>query len=154
MAFWIVQDKPRLVHPVLLGKGKWLISWKNWLLLTGTNCFQLVFQKVKEYLQGSSLASKLQAKHDLLKVAVEKGTVWYLLRCTSKFRSPLLSHLKCRHISENCIISLILSSFQLKQQMVNSAGEPAFVCSLLIMWKGKAQIQPCTSESCSLYVWA
>ena len=44
-------------------------------LLTAANCFQLVFQKVKEYLLGSSLVSKLQAKHDLLKVAVEKGTV-------------------------------------------------------------------------------
>uniref|UniRef100_A0A3Q3KZ87 Rho GTPase activating protein 4a n=1 Tax=Mastacembelus armatus TaxID=205130 RepID=A0A3Q3KZ87_9TELE len=31
------------------------------------------FTKVKEYLVGSSLASKLEAKHDLLKVAVEKG---------------------------------------------------------------------------------
>uniref|UniRef100_A0A8C4Z858 Rho GTPase activating protein 4a n=1 Tax=Gadus morhua TaxID=8049 RepID=A0A8C4Z858_GADMO len=35
---------------------------------------QLYLTKVKEYLLGSSLASKLQAKHDLLKVAVEKGT--------------------------------------------------------------------------------
>uniref|UniRef100_A0A8P4G1K3 Rho GTPase activating protein 4 n=1 Tax=Dicentrarchus labrax TaxID=13489 RepID=A0A8P4G1K3_DICLA len=34
-------------------------------------CF--VLQRVKEYLVGSSLVSKLQAKHDLLKVAVEKG---------------------------------------------------------------------------------
>uniref|UniRef100_A0A3Q1FDI3 Rho GTPase activating protein 4a n=1 Tax=Acanthochromis polyacanthus TaxID=80966 RepID=A0A3Q1FDI3_9TELE len=33
----------------------------------------LYFTKVKEYLVGSSLVSKLQAKHDLLKVAVEKG---------------------------------------------------------------------------------
>uniref|UniRef100_A0A3Q2Q3L4 Rho GTPase activating protein 4a n=2 Tax=Fundulus heteroclitus TaxID=8078 RepID=A0A3Q2Q3L4_FUNHE len=31
------------------------------------------FTKVKEYLVGSSLVSKLQAKHDLLKVAVEKA---------------------------------------------------------------------------------
>lgn len=31
------------------------------------------FTKVKEYLVGSSLASKLEAKHDLLKVAVEKA---------------------------------------------------------------------------------
>uniref|UniRef100_A0A672IPZ3 Rho GTPase activating protein 4a n=1 Tax=Salarias fasciatus TaxID=181472 RepID=A0A672IPZ3_SALFA len=31
------------------------------------------FTKVREYLVGSSLVSKLQAKHDLLKVAVEKG---------------------------------------------------------------------------------
>lgn len=30
-------------------------------------------QRVKEYLVGSSLVSKLQAKHDLLRVAVEKG---------------------------------------------------------------------------------
>lgn len=29
---------------------------------------------MKEYLCKSSLVSKLQAKHDLLKVAVEKGT--------------------------------------------------------------------------------
>ncbi|CAL8277675.1 unnamed protein product [Boreogadus saida] len=34
---------------------------------------QLYLAKVKEYLLGSSLASKLQAKHDLLKVAVEKA---------------------------------------------------------------------------------
>ncbi|XP_035809610.2 SLIT-ROBO Rho GTPase-activating protein 3-like isoform X1 [Amphiprion ocellaris] len=33
----------------------------------------LYFTKVKEYLVGSSLVSKLQAKHDLLKVAVEKA---------------------------------------------------------------------------------
>uniref|UniRef100_A0A3B5BJ06 Rho GTPase-activating protein 4-like n=1 Tax=Stegastes partitus TaxID=144197 RepID=A0A3B5BJ06_9TELE len=33
------------------------------------------FTKVKEYLVGSSLVSKLQAKHDLLKVAVEKVSV-------------------------------------------------------------------------------
>uniref|UniRef100_A0A3Q1JJN8 Rho GTPase activating protein 4a n=1 Tax=Anabas testudineus TaxID=64144 RepID=A0A3Q1JJN8_ANATE len=33
----------------------------------------LYFTRVKEYLIGSSLVSKLQAKHDLLKVAVEKG---------------------------------------------------------------------------------
>ncbi|KAK2851359.1 hypothetical protein Q5P01_007635 [Channa striata] len=33
----------------------------------------LYFTKVKEYLIGSSLVSKLQAKHDLLKVAVEKA---------------------------------------------------------------------------------
>uniref|UniRef100_A0A669BXU0 Rho GTPase activating protein 4a n=1 Tax=Oreochromis niloticus TaxID=8128 RepID=A0A669BXU0_ORENI len=33
----------------------------------------LYFTKVKEYLVGSSLVSKLQAKHDLLKEAVEKG---------------------------------------------------------------------------------
>ncbi|XP_019944240.1 rho GTPase-activating protein 4 isoform X2 [Paralichthys olivaceus] len=33
----------------------------------------LYFTRVKEYLVGSSLASKLQAKHDLLKVAVEKA---------------------------------------------------------------------------------
>ncbi|KAG7228384.1 hypothetical protein INR49_009248 [Caranx melampygus] len=31
------------------------------------------FRRVKEYLVGSSLVSKLQAKHDLLRVAVEKG---------------------------------------------------------------------------------
>ncbi|KAK1150559.1 hypothetical protein AOXY_G33829 [Acipenser oxyrinchus oxyrinchus] len=31
------------------------------------------FTKVKEYLSGSSLISKLQAKHDLLKEAIEKG---------------------------------------------------------------------------------
>ena len=34
----------------------------------------LLLQRVKEYLVDSSLVSKLQAKHDLLKVAVEKGT--------------------------------------------------------------------------------
>uniref|UniRef100_A0A8C9RPY1 Rho GTPase activating protein 4 n=1 Tax=Scleropages formosus TaxID=113540 RepID=A0A8C9RPY1_SCLFO len=33
------------------------------------------FTKVKEYLNGSSLISKLQAKHDLLKEAIQKGTV-------------------------------------------------------------------------------
>ncbi|XP_042347544.1 rho GTPase-activating protein 4-like isoform X2 [Plectropomus leopardus] len=33
----------------------------------------LYFTRVKEYLLGSSLVSKLQAKHDQLKVAVEKG---------------------------------------------------------------------------------
>ncbi|XP_044207019.1 rho GTPase-activating protein 4a [Thunnus albacares] len=33
----------------------------------------LYFTKVKEYLVGSSLVAKLQAKHDLLKVAVEKA---------------------------------------------------------------------------------
>ncbi|XP_034446729.1 rho GTPase-activating protein 4-like [Hippoglossus hippoglossus] len=33
----------------------------------------LYFTRVKEYLVGSSLVSKLQAKHDLLKVAVEKA---------------------------------------------------------------------------------
>ncbi|XP_054632457.1 rho GTPase-activating protein 4-like [Dunckerocampus dactyliophorus] len=33
----------------------------------------LYFTRVKEFLVGSSLVSKLQAKHDLLKVAVEKG---------------------------------------------------------------------------------
>lgn len=33
----------------------------------------IILQKVKDYLLGSSLVSKLQAKHDLLKVAVEKG---------------------------------------------------------------------------------
>ncbi|XP_028265950.1 SLIT-ROBO Rho GTPase-activating protein 3-like [Parambassis ranga] len=33
----------------------------------------LYFTKVKDYLLGSSLVSKLQAKHDLLKVAVEKA---------------------------------------------------------------------------------
>ncbi|KAM9344012.1 rho GTPase-activating protein 4-like isoform 2-T3 [Pholidichthys leucotaenia] len=33
----------------------------------------LYFAKVKDYLVGSSLVSKLQAKHDLLKVAVEKA---------------------------------------------------------------------------------
>ncbi|XP_050927160.1 LOW QUALITY PROTEIN: SLIT-ROBO Rho GTPase-activating protein 3-like [Lates calcarifer] len=33
----------------------------------------LYFTRIKEYLVGSSLASKLQAKHDLLKVAVEKA---------------------------------------------------------------------------------
>uniref|UniRef100_A0AAR2L1D6 Rho GTPase activating protein 4a n=1 Tax=Pygocentrus nattereri TaxID=42514 RepID=A0AAR2L1D6_PYGNA len=32
------------------------------------------FTKVKEYLNGSSLISKLQAKHDLLKEAIQKGT--------------------------------------------------------------------------------
>lgn len=32
-----------------------------------------VLQRVKEYLVGSSLVAKLQVKHDLLKVAVEKG---------------------------------------------------------------------------------
>ncbi len=31
------------------------------------------FQKVKEHLSGSSLISKLQAKHDLVKEAIQKG---------------------------------------------------------------------------------
>lgn len=33
----------------------------------------LFSQRVKEYLVGSSLVFKLQAKHDLLRIAVEKG---------------------------------------------------------------------------------
>uniref|UniRef100_A0A672IQ02 Rho GTPase activating protein 4a n=1 Tax=Salarias fasciatus TaxID=181472 RepID=A0A672IQ02_SALFA len=40
---------------------------------TALTMIRRVFQKVREYLVGSSLVSKLQAKHDLLKVAVEKG---------------------------------------------------------------------------------
>lgn len=42
----------------------WTVMW----------VFILFFQKVKEYLDGSSLISKLQAKHDLLKEAIQKGT--------------------------------------------------------------------------------
>uniref|UniRef100_A0A8C7QJZ4 Rho GTPase activating protein 4a n=1 Tax=Oncorhynchus mykiss TaxID=8022 RepID=A0A8C7QJZ4_ONCMY len=48
--------------------------------------FYIFPQNVKEYLCKSSLVSKLQAKHDLLKVAVEKGTALTtsLLRVRSK----------------------------------------------------------------------
>lgn len=37
------------------------------------NLVWFVLQRVKEYLVGSSLVCKLQAKHDQLKMAVEKG---------------------------------------------------------------------------------
>lgn len=41
------------------------------MMTLNPSCF--VLQKVKEHLVGGSLVSKLQAKHDHLKVAVEKG---------------------------------------------------------------------------------
>uniref|UniRef100_A0A3B4H1W8 Rho GTPase activating protein 4 n=1 Tax=Pundamilia nyererei TaxID=303518 RepID=A0A3B4H1W8_9CICH len=44
----------------------------------------LYFTKVKEYLVGSSLVSKLQVKHDLLKEAVEKGIASAFLTHTGK----------------------------------------------------------------------
>uniref|UniRef100_A0A3P8RMM9 Rho GTPase activating protein 4a n=1 Tax=Amphiprion percula TaxID=161767 RepID=A0A3P8RMM9_AMPPE len=49
--------------------------------------------KVKEYLVGSSLVSKLQAKHDLLKVAVEKGkTPSVRVRRNHSSANPLHNH--------------------------------------------------------------
>nr|XP_057941182.1 rho GTPase-activating protein 4-like [Doryrhamphus excisus] len=46
----------------------------------------LYFTRVKEFLVGSSLVSKLQAKHDLLKVAIEKGEAsdWQQTRQNTK----------------------------------------------------------------------
>uniref|UniRef100_A0A3Q1CCY8 Rho GTPase activating protein 4a n=1 Tax=Amphiprion ocellaris TaxID=80972 RepID=A0A3Q1CCY8_AMPOC len=53
----------------------------------------LYFTKVKEYLVGSSLVSKLQAKHDLLKVAVEKGkTPAFSVRVRRNHSSANLLH--------------------------------------------------------------
>lgn len=49
-------------------------SWSKWPLMARSNAiWSCDLQKVKDYLVGSSLVSKLQAKHDLLKEAVEKG---------------------------------------------------------------------------------
>ena len=83
-----------------------------------------VLQRVKEYLLGSSLVCKLQAKHDHLKVAVEKG---------------IASENKCHHITwfyKHWLVSFHLSSYfffffffflhfcssQPKQQMSISQG--------------------------------
>uniref|UniRef100_A0A8K9WWB5 Rho-GAP domain-containing protein n=1 Tax=Oncorhynchus mykiss TaxID=8022 RepID=A0A8K9WWB5_ONCMY len=46
------------------------------------------FTKVKEYLIGSSLISKLQAKHDLLQEAIQKGTstILLLMQCARSVR--------------------------------------------------------------------
>lgn len=37
------------------------------------NIYVSVFQKFREYLEGSNLISKLQAKHDILKKALAEG---------------------------------------------------------------------------------
>uniref|UniRef100_A0A667Z9X2 Rho GTPase activating protein 4a n=1 Tax=Myripristis murdjan TaxID=586833 RepID=A0A667Z9X2_9TELE len=54
----------------------------------------LYLTKVKEYLVGSSLVSKLQAKHDLLKVAVEKGSMYNTksVRVRKNHSSASLTH--------------------------------------------------------------
>lgn len=44
-----------------------------WGLCGANQAQNTVLQRVREFLVGSSLVSKLQAKHDLLKVAVEEG---------------------------------------------------------------------------------
>lgn len=58
--------------------GVWLTLVMELIRTTGTDVNRMVMtsfvlQRVKEYLVGSSLVAKLQVKHDLLKVAVEKG---------------------------------------------------------------------------------
>lgn len=54
--------------------------------LSALNHIGFVPQRVKEYLVGSSLVCKLQAKHDQLKVAVEKGIT------SAFFTEQLLTH--------------------------------------------------------------
>lgn len=44
-------------------------------------CFHLSVQKFKEYLNGSNLIIKLQAKHDLLKQTLGEGEVPFLFIC-------------------------------------------------------------------------
>lgn len=54
--------------------------------LSALNHIGFVPQRVKEYLVGSSLVCKLQAKHDQLKMAVEKGIT------SAFFTEQLLTH--------------------------------------------------------------
>uniref|UniRef100_A0AAY4B4R5 Rho GTPase activating protein 4a n=1 Tax=Denticeps clupeoides TaxID=299321 RepID=A0AAY4B4R5_9TELE len=60
------------------GPGTKLSLAKRRANLQETETYYFTVSKVKEYLGGSSLICKLQAKHDLLKEAIQKGTTWAL----------------------------------------------------------------------------
>uniref|UniRef100_A0AAY4B4Q5 Uncharacterized protein n=1 Tax=Denticeps clupeoides TaxID=299321 RepID=A0AAY4B4Q5_9TELE len=73
------------------------------------------FTKVKEYLGGSSLICKLQAKHDLLKEAIQKGTTWAL---PVPFYHPHCLTVPCSQYNHKLFSGDILSFIQSSGQQI------------------------------------
>ncbi|XP_043983985.1 rho GTPase-activating protein 4a [Gambusia affinis] len=90
------------------------------------------FAKVKEYLVGSSLVSKLQAKHDLLKVAVEKAEA-------SNGHKPRFSGRSLRMRKNHSSANLI-------------HNHKLFSGDMLSFIKASGQQIPCVVESCIHFI--
>uniref|UniRef100_A0A3Q3ETB7 SLIT-ROBO Rho GTPase-activating protein 1 n=1 Tax=Labrus bergylta TaxID=56723 RepID=A0A3Q3ETB7_9LABR len=73
---------------------------------------QFYFMKFREFLEGSNLISKLQAKHDVLKRTLGEGTASFLLHSTLTLSLPLDSGQAIPRVVESCIRFINLYGLQ------------------------------------------
>ncbi|KAL4655487.1 SLIT-ROBO Rho GTPase-activating protein 3-like isoform X1 [Arapaima gigas] len=98
------------------------------------------FTKVKEYLSGSSLISKLQAKHDLLKEAIQKGTI-----CISLNNYSIDSlHVKLGHSNRSIRMRKARPSSQYTHKL--------FTGDMLSLIQSSGQQIPLVVESCIRFI--